>query len=162
MQSTKQDSAAGPGPRRRAIVELLARGPVASQEELGERLGTKGFDATQATLSRDLRSLGVVKGPSGYQLPTPAQGGGGAPPEVRLAAAVATWVTSIRVAGHLLVLRTPPGGASALGLALDQAGLAEVVGTVAGDDTVIVVAPTPAGARRLERQLDRLAQKAAR
>jgi len=161
MQS-KKDNGEGPGARRRAIVELLARGPIASQEELGERLLARGFDATQATLSRDLRGLGVVKGPLGYQLPTPAQGGDGAPPEVRLALAVVTWVSSIRVAGHLLVVRTPPGGASAFGLALDQAGNSDVVGTVAGDDTVLVVAPTPAGARRLAGHLERLQQRSAR
>lgn len=146
----------GPDRRRRAIVEILSDGPVPSQEELGQLLSRLGHDVTQATLSRDLRALGVVKGPEGYRLAAGPRGPASAGPSAQLVGALANWMLSFRPAGNLLVLRTPPGGASALALALDQAALSEAIGSVAGDDTVIVVAPTPTAAKRLGAKLARI------
>lgn len=139
-----------PTQHRRALVrELLATYDVPSQAALSELLVARGVSADQSTLSRDLRELGVVKTPRGYALPDAAL----APPPVDLVAAARQWLTGARAAQNLLVLRTPPGGAQALAVALDGAAHDSIVGTVAGDDTVLVVCPDARSARALEREL---------
>lgn len=136
--------------RRGHILQLLEHERLRSQAELQERLAAAGHEVNQATLSRDLRDLGVVKGRDGYELPAapPAQN---APPQ--LWQAVHTWLLSATAAQNLVVLRTPAGGAQALGLALDHAALPGLVGTIAGDDTVLAVCTDHKQAKSLVRQL---------
>jgi len=140
--------------RRDAIVRVVREEAVRSQEELQRRLAAQGFEATQPTLSRDVRELGLVKTPRGYALP------GGADPAVeadrragRLEKALAESVLSVRVAGSLVVLRTPPAGAHPVARVVDEAALPEAVGTIAGDDTVFVATPDAASARALASRL---------
>jgi transcriptional regulator of arginine metabolism len=136
--------------RHRAIADLIRSEPLASQEELAERLSARGFTATQATISRDLEQLGAVKvrrnGQLSYAL---ADEAAAAPQPPRLAAVFRDWVRSIDTAGNLVVIKTPPGSAHLVGVALDGAGLAEVVGTICGDDTIFVACRTAAAAKDL-------------
>lgn len=144
----------GPGTkaaRQARIVELVRSRPVRSQTELVELLATAGAQVTQATLSRDLEELGAMKvrgadGAAVYLIPEdgepvrrPAAGRTERPP-VRLARLLRELLTGVDASGNLAVLRTPPGAAQFLASALDRSGLPEVVGTIAGDDTVLVVA----------------------
>ena len=125
--------------RLRAVADLIRSRAIANQDELADGLADRGFAVTQATISRDLEQLGAFKtrrdGRLAYALPDPVSPPGAGP---QLAAVVRDWVRSIDVAGNLVVLKTPPGSAHLVGVALDGAGLAEVVGTICGDDTVFV------------------------
>jgi transcriptional regulator of arginine metabolism len=138
--------------RLRAIVEQ--RHP-RSQEELAAMLRREGIEATQATLSRDLRELGVLKGPEGYTLPGAGVVRDDGGPALREAAMA--YLLSAQAAGSLVVLRTGAGQASAMALQIDRAGLGDVVGTVAGDDTVFVAAKDARRAIRLARLFRELA-----
>ena len=138
-------------PRRARIVALLGKRAVRSQAELQDLLRTAGFDVNQGTLSRDLRDLGVVKGKDGYELPTDPNTAPVASDS--LWHAVRTWLVAATPAENLVVLHTPAGGAQALGLALDKSELPELVGTIAGDDTVLAVCKTNAKARSLAKKL---------
>lgn len=136
--------------RRYVIGELLRSSSIATQEALAEALVSRGFSVTQSTLSRDLRSLGVVKSPEGYALP------GGAGEMSSEAGSRESLVRVLRAnliestpAGTLVVLRTAPGHAQPVGLALDAARLDGAVGNVAGDDTIFVATPSERDARRL-------------
>jgi transcriptional regulator of arginine metabolism len=144
--------------RQRAIADLLRSNTLASQDELAERLSDLGFSVTQATISRDLDHLGAVKikrgGTVAYALPDELGGLSWAGP--RLAAIVREWVRSMEPAGNLVVLRTPPGSAHLVGVALDQAELPEVAGTICGDDTVFVAVREPGNARSLVERLSAL------
>jgi transcriptional regulator of arginine metabolism len=143
----------GAGRRRREILALVGRGGVRSQEELQRRLRRRGIAVAQPTLSRDLKTLGLAKTPTGY-VTSPA--GAFVPAETRRSAldrAVGEFVLSVRAAASLVVIRTPPAGAHPLARALDEADLPEVVGTIAGDDTVFVAATGASTARLLERRL---------
>ncbi len=137
--------------RRQRILRLLGRARVRSQAELQGLLADAGFDVNQATLSRDLRDLGVVKGPDGYELPAAAAAP--ARPEDSVWLAARTWLLAATPAQNLVVLRTPAGGAQPLGLAIDKAELQGVVGTIAGDDTVLAVCADAARAKALARDL---------
>ena len=138
--------------RRERILALIGKGRVKSQAELQQRLADAGLEVNQATLSRDLRLLGVMKGKDGYELPAvPALAPGVA--HQSLWHAVHTWLVSAPTAQNLVVLRTPAGGAQALGLAIDHAELPGVVGTIAGDDTVLAVCKDQGKARALVRRL---------
>jgi len=144
-----------PKARRHArIRELLAARRVVNQDELAHLLSADGIPATQATLSRDLRELGVLKGPGGYTLP------GTAPTREthakELQRAVREHLVGAGQAGNLVVLRTAPGHAPALALEIDRARPDGAVGTVAGDDTVFVATPSPGKALRLLRTLQSL------
>lgn len=141
--------------RLRTIADLIRAEPLGNQEELADRLAALGFAVTQATVSRDLEQLGAFKtrrdGRLGYALPdqvAPTDG-----PE--LAAVIRDWVRAVDFAGNLVVLKTPPGSAHLVGVALDRADLPDVVGTICGDDTIFVAvrdaARAPAFARRLQR-----------
>ena len=136
--------------RQARLTELIVGGSVASQTELGRLLAGSGVAVTQATVSRDLDELGAVKvrTPAGmvYALPPEGQPRAGTAEAVdaRLARLLEELLVSAEAAGGLVVLRTPPGGAHLLGSALDRAGLPEVAGTVAGDDTVLLVCRTAA------------------
>jgi transcriptional regulator of arginine metabolism len=141
--------------RQRAIADLLRANSLASQDELAERLSELGFAVAQATISRDLEHLGAVKirrgGTVTYALPDQLGGASWAGP--RLEAILREWVRSIEPAGNLIILKTPPGSAHLVGVALDQAELPEVAGTISGDDTVFVAVREPASAASL---VDRL------
>jgi len=140
--------------RQARILAHLRKGGVASQEALGSLLKGDGLDATQATLSRDLRELNVVKGPAGYMLPgempAPAHSGD-------LERALRAMLIGGQVSGTLAVLHTGPGQASALALEIDRASLKPALGTVAGDDTIFVAARSPREAGKLLGQLKALA-----
>jgi transcriptional regulator of arginine metabolism len=126
--------------RHKAIADLIRAEPLSSQEEVTARLGAIGFSVTQATVSRDLDQIGAVKvkrgGALAYALPD--QLGDNDWAAERLQRILAEWVISIEAAGNLLVVKTPPGSAHLVGLALDQAKLDEVAGTICGDDTLFV------------------------
>jgi transcriptional regulator of arginine metabolism len=146
--------------RQRALVALLRSRQVSSQARVLEHLRRQGFDATQATVSRDLDDLGAVKvrGADGrlvYALPEPEAVPGVAHDEIRRV--LGSLLLAIVPSGNLVVLRTPPGHANALASALDRAGLAGVAGTVAGDDTVLVVCAERTPGRTVARQLAALA-----
>jgi len=136
--------------RRRLITQILERGSVRSQEELAAILRAQGIDATQGTLSRDLRALGVVKGPLGYALAGSeyahaSNGAGGS----ELEQVVREHVLHAEPAGNLVVLKTMAGHAQPVGLALDRRPPEGIVGTVAGDDTVFIAVRSPRSAARL-------------
>lgn len=136
--------------RHGAIVELLEAHPVASQTELGRLLAAKGLQVTQATVSRDLEELGAAKVRTGdgirYVVPPEGQPRAGTHVAVdaRLGRLLEELCISAEATGSMVVLRTPPGGAHLLGAALDRAGLPDVAGTVAGDDTVLLITRTVA------------------
>jgi transcriptional regulator of arginine metabolism len=130
----------GKNQRQRMIADWLREFRVGSQEELVARLSMAGITATQATVSRDLLELGAVKlkreGSIRYVMPDQVEPGHAAAKLDRL---LAEWVDAIVPAGNILVLKTPPGSANLVANALDAAGLEEVAGTLAGDDTIFVV-----------------------
>jgi transcriptional regulator of arginine metabolism len=135
--------------RRHAIVDLVRRSRIASQEELREKLAARGFVATQPSVSRDLRDLGVGKAGGRYVLADELG------PETRDALAeVVHFVRDIRTAGpHLAVISTTVGAAQTVAIALDHAGFPELVGTVAGDDTIFVATASAALQRRFVERL---------
>src|SRR5438067_1671669 len=116
--------------RQRAIADLIRTNAMGNQEQLAERLSALGFAATQATISRDLEQVGAIKvrrdGHLSYALRDEVRSG----PNPRLAAVFRDWVRSIELASNLLVIKTPPGSAHLVGVALDSSGLAEIVGTI--------------------------------
>ena len=146
--------------RRLALVaQLLGGRRFSSQDELVKALAHSGVEVTQATLSRDLRSLGVVKrhdaaGAAQYELPGPALE---SLDRERRLLDLKTFVNEVRVAQNLVVVRTPPGHANGVGRAIDLADFEGVVGTVAGDDTVLVVMQDVPRARHLRKRLDAIA-----
>ena len=146
-------------PRRQAaILEAIERAPVRSQEQLRRAMRGGGFDVTQATLSRDIRELGLVKGgPDGaYQAPV-QPGPNGVAARSLLHRGLGEYLTRVDRVQQLLVLRTGAGQAPLLGVALDRARLPEIVGTIAGDDTVLVIAPDVRRARALVKRLEGIA-----
>ncbi|MFQ5503792.1 MAG: arginine repressor [Planctomycetota bacterium] len=146
-RSAPPDPRLGPGKEARhaLILEILGRAPVASQEELRLALARRGIHSNQATISRDCRELALVKTREGYALPVNAS----PRPRSSLRNVIAT-----RLAGTLVVLKTPPGRASMVAFEIDRSEHRDVVGTIAGDDTVFVATPSQAGARRLARQFE--------
>ena len=126
--------------RQKLIAELIRSDQVGSQDEVTARLAAHGFAVTQATVSRDLDQLGAVKVKrgGGFCYALPDQLGGSDWSAGRLSRLVVEWVQSADLAGNLVVLKTPPGSAHLVAFAIDQARLAEVAGTVAGDDTIFV------------------------
>ncbi|HEX8940393.1 MAG TPA: hypothetical protein VF763_09530 [Candidatus Limnocylindrales bacterium] len=144
--------------RQRAILELIARQPIASQEELAERLGALGFSVTQATVSRDVAELGLVKvgradrhvyvSPADLPAPAPATFDGLPAPDRRLRRLLEDVPVSVARSGLTLVLRARPGMANAVAQAIDESTLDEQVGTVAGDDTLLVLFADEAGLLR--------------
>lgn len=135
--------------RREAILTLVASRRITTQAELADALREQGFDASQASVSRDIAALGLVKTGGRWAL-APASSVTVDPVEERIAA----WLLAVAPAGdHLLVLKTPPGEAPGVGLALDRLDLDGVVGTVAGDDTIFVAVAGAAAGRRVMRRL---------
>jgi transcriptional regulator of arginine metabolism len=152
--------------RQAKIVELLENQPVTSQTELGRLLAAQGVQVTQATVSRDLEELGAVKvrTPAGtaYAVTSDGQARPGTPEAVdaRLGRLLEELCVSAEATGPHVVVRTPPGGANLLASALDRAGLPDVAGTIAGDDTVLLITRQPAtsAAGALASRLLRLAE----
>jgi len=158
MQATPHARPAGREQRRALILDWVRARRVHNQLELQDLLAARGIDVNQATLSRDLRAMGLLKGPDGYELPPdPAPVADDA--ALALWSAVHGWVASATPAQNLAVLKTPPGGANPLAIALDRARWKEVLGTLAGDDTVIVVTRRGADARRVVRALQDLKER---
>ena len=125
--------------RHNRILELVSEAPISNQDELRRRLVKAGIEVTQATLSRDIKELGLVKTARGYAVPGADQGP--EEPGPSLERIVREFVTEIREAQNLLVLKTTAGSAQTVAVALDDDQWPEIVGTVAGDDTVLIVAP---------------------
>jgi transcriptional regulator of arginine metabolism len=145
--------------RHSAIRELVAHALVANQDELRRKLRRRGFEVTQATLSRDIHELRLTKGPGGYSLPNGNGNGQGAgthagddgPPSV--AAMVESFALAVRRAMNQVVLRTVMGGAQPVAAALDREGWSEVLGTIAGDDTVLIICPDMKRAHDVEARM---------
>ncbi|MDH3497445.1 MAG: arginine repressor [Gemmatimonadota bacterium] len=143
--------------RQAAILALVRRHRVASQEQLKALLHAEGTDVTQATLSRDVRELGLVK------LADPEGGSHYAPPAALetvpppLEGLVASLLLSAEGVGPLLVVKTPAGSANALGSALDHHAWPDVAGTIAGDDTLLIIAKSAAARERVAARLQELA-----
>jgi len=142
--------------RQAAIARLVRRHRIASQEQLRELLAAEGVDVTQATLSRDIRELGLAKvadpdGGSVYSVPPGAKVVH--PP---LAQLVQTLLLTVEGVGPLLVVRTPAGGANTLGSAMDYEGWNEVMGTIAGDDTILLICRSDAARKAVAGRLKAL------
>ena len=146
--------------RQHRIAKLLESQAVGSQGQLVELLSAEGVDATQTTVSRDLEELGALKirvagGQTAYALPElPSQQ---IAPADHLRRVLGEWVVEVASSGNLVVVRTPPGCAHVVGSALDRSGLDGIVGTVAGDDTVLVVAADGTDGRAVAETLENLA-----
>jgi transcriptional regulator of arginine metabolism len=129
--------------RQGQILKIIRNKEIYTQDELGRERRQIGIQTTQVTLSRDIRELGLVKTAEGYRQLQAETGG----PE--LATIANEYLLDIRIAQNLVVLRTSPGTANSLAIALDREELADVVGTVAGDDTVLVITPDTDAASKL-------------
>jgi transcriptional regulator of arginine metabolism len=130
--------------RQRAVADMLRNDGPHSAEDLAGRLAESGFEVTQATVARDLEQIGAVKvqreGKIGYALP--GRLGDRNRPAERLQRIFAEWVQAVDTSGNMIVVRTPPGSAHLVGLAVDQAKFPEVVGTIAGDDALFIAVRT--------------------
>jgi transcriptional regulator of arginine metabolism len=140
--------------RQGQILRIIADGTIVNQRELRRRLAAQKLRVTQATLSRDLQELRLVKTHEGYKpaagLPEESNG------QHSLARAFAEFLRDIRPAENLLVLKTPPGGAQALAAAVDGAKFPETAGTVAGDDTVLIITPNRKSRASLQKKIQAL------
>jgi len=155
--------------RQRRIIELLESEQVRSQTELADLLAATGVTVTQATLSRDLVELDAVKvraADGALVYAVPGEGGDRSPvvretaaSEARLARLCAELLVAADSSANLVVLRTPPGAANFLASAMDKAELGEVLGTIAGDDTVLVITRDPKGGDQLARRMLELANR---
>ncbi len=121
--------------RQQEILRIVRASRVHTQDQLAEALAKVGIETTQVTLSRDIRELGLVKTAQGYQELDVAP----AAPDAR--EVISEFVSEVRVARNLVVLKTSPGAASPVAVALDASDWPEIVGTIAGDDTVLVITP---------------------
>jgi transcriptional regulator of arginine metabolism len=149
--------------RQTAVLEIVEREAITSQEQLRERLRSRGIEATQATLSRDIHELGLIKRPAdgAYRRPPAAAPEAGGDPAVVLRRAVEEYLRHEEAVDHLLVLKTDTGQAQPLAVAVDRARLNEIVGTIAGDDTILVICRTPGDATALAARLSELRARAA-
>lgn len=137
--------------RQQTILELAQDGPLPNQQELCKLLGKRGFHVTQATLSRDINDLRLVRTSEGYILPN-----GDGPQEAMPAASrvVREFVREVRRAQNLLVVKTVAGSAQPVAVAIDAEGWDEVVGTVAGDDTILIISGNNRHAKQLQSRLE--------
>jgi transcriptional regulator of arginine metabolism len=146
--------------RQHRLARLLEEQVISSQAQIVELLGAEGVLATQATVSRDLEDLGAVKvripgGAMAYAVPEHSKDK--APPEDHLRRVMGEFVVEVSHSGNLALLRTSPGSAHVIGSALDRAGFPDVLGNVAGDDTIIVVCAESAGGSNVATRLAELA-----
>jgi transcriptional regulator of arginine metabolism len=140
--------------RQKAILELLERGPVASQEDLQRALGKRGFKVGQATLSRDIHDLHLVKTGTGYARPQddPVS----EPPLPPVSRLVREFVLEVLPAQNLLVIKTTVGSAQPVAAALDGEDWPEALGTIAGDDTILIVCPGKKAAARIASRIQEM------
>ena len=132
--------------RQGQILRLIRSKKIHTQDQLAQELAAVGVTATQVTLSRDMRELGLVKGSEGYRQVESASGPG-------IATMAAEFLWDAVVAQNLIVLKTAPGHASSVAISLDQEDWPDVVGTIAGDDTILVVCPDNTTAQHLQKRL---------
>jgi transcriptional regulator of arginine metabolism len=141
--------------RHSVILRLVREQRIANQDALRRGLAASGIEVAQATLSRDIRELGLAKqvdpGGGAFYV-VPAEG----PIRPDLAGTLRTWLVSFEGVGPLLVLRTVPGGAGAVALALDQAGWSELIGVIPGGDTVLVVTRGESARKAVERRIEQV------
>lgn len=137
--------------RRTKILNLIQKRPVISQTQLSERLQAEGFHVAQATLSRDLRALNLVKTQNGYKLPE--QLGAVEHNSSQQRMTILQFMIEAEAAGNLVVVKTHPGNASPVARSLDTIGWKEIVGTLAGDDTILIVTANVATARLVRQRL---------
>ena len=145
--------------RQHRIIQILEKSAVSSQQQLVDLLAEAEVEATQATVSRDLEEIGAVKvraagGESVYAVPDLPKDR--VAPEEHLRRVLGDWVVEVTSSANLVIVRTPPGSAHVVASALDRAGLPEILGTVAGDDTILVVAVEEVGGSRLADRLSGL------
>ena len=142
--------------RHNAIRELVATASVTSQDELRRKLVRRGFDVTQATVSRDIHEMRLYKGPNGYALPNGVNAGeeDNDMPSVR--DVLESFGLKVKQAQNQLVLITTNGGAQPVALAIDHEDWDEVVGTIAGDDTVLIICPDQKRASQLRGRLEEM------
>lgn len=136
--------------RHHRILELIDREPMVTQDEMVRRLAQQGLKVTQATLSRDIKELGLVKSAGGYVEPASREP---AAPTPSLSHLLREFVVDVREAQNLLVLKTSAGSAQPVAAALDAESWPEVVGTIAGDDTILVISSTTASCRQLGKRI---------
>jgi transcriptional regulator of arginine metabolism len=142
-------------PERHTVIrEIVASAPVVSQHELRRKLVRRGFDVTQATLSRDIREMRLYKGPGGYTLPNGVDGDGEYEPGVE--DVLANFALKVKQAQNQVVIITTHGAAQPVALAIDNEEWPETVGTIAGDDTVLIICPDNRQASKLLGRLEEM------
>jgi transcriptional regulator of arginine metabolism len=137
--------------RHMTIRDLLSEAPIASQDELRRRLALRGFNVTQATLSRDIHELNLYKGPSGYSIENNSSNGESLP---GIREVLRSFGLEARQALNLLVLITATGSAQPVAAGIDYEDWPEVIGTIAGDDTVLVICPDNRQAKTLKTRIE--------
>lgn len=147
--------------RQQAILQIVSHERLASQDEIRARLARLGIDATQSTISRDILELGLarVHEPDGLRYVVPGQGGVGQPVAM-LRRLLDEFALSFVRADHGLIVRTPPGAAAALAEGIDRVGLSQIAGTVAGDNTILVLGREGVTPTQLERSLNQIREEA--
>jgi transcriptional regulator of arginine metabolism len=138
--------------RHHAVRELLVETTVSNQDELRSKLADRGFKVTQATLSRDIRELRLLKGPSGYALPQDERSDESSLPDIQ--DVLKSFGIRARLALNLLVVMTATGSAQTVAAGIDYEDWPEVVGTIAGDDTVLIICPDEIRAQQLKARID--------
>jgi transcriptional regulator of arginine metabolism len=133
--------------RHDIIRDIIRVNNVKTQRDLAEQLQQAGYDCTQATISRDIMDMGLVKSREGYYV---------LPEEMRLQRMVSELVEEVHVSGNLIVVKTYSGGAAGVSAALDKADLTGTLGTIAGDNTILIVAESPDASLNVEKALARL------
>ena len=146
--------------RQHRVARIIEQNSVSSQGQVVDLLAAEGVVATQATVSRDLEEIGAIKvrvpgGDTIYAIPE--QSRDRPAPEEHLRRVLGEWVVEVGHSANLVVVRTPPGSAHVVGSALDRAGLPDILGTVAGDDTVLVVATERTGGEKVARRISQIA-----
>ena len=139
--------------RRAKIVSLVESGVITSQSDLVKELKRAGYKVTQATASRDLEEIGAVRGSNGYRLSNSSDD------SLSRVLTNEKLILSVESSGNLAVVRTPPGGAQLLASNLDHSGIKSIIGTIAGDDTVLVVARKANGGAELAKELMSIGKK---
>lgn len=139
--------------RQLKILELISTHQIHTQEELADALAREGWEVTQSSVSRDVAALRLAKADGAYQRPVPMAAPAASPDELRIAEGVLT----VELAGEaLIVLHTPPGEANRVGVALDRLAWPDLLGTIAGDDTIFLAVRNRKAQARLARELQRL------